>query len=205
MNSIKISFSVLQKKIDPGAKAYLDRAQVEVARMEHLLKSFKNFNIYEDIETRTQELTPFLNDFVSLIREDFSRKGIAVTFEKPERISAKCDLRALKQVLLNLAANSADALAGVLDAAILIRLFRRGTKAVIRVADNGAGMDEEQMKNLFKPFTTTKKQGTGLGLVIVKKMITRMGGEVQVTSIKGQGTSVDILLPLASGAGLEPA
>ncbi|MDA8388558.1 MAG: PAS domain-containing protein [Nitrospiraceae bacterium] len=195
LNSIKLSFGVLQRKIDPGMKTYLDRVQAEVARMEYLLKSLKNFNMNEGMELRELDLAAFLDDFASLVRPDFSGKGISVELDAPEAASAMCDPRALKQVLLNLAANAADALEGVGGARMLLGLFRQDGKVVIRVADNGAGMDEELMKNLFKPFATTKKQGTGLGLVIVKKMITKMGGEVKVASTRGQGTTIDIFLP----------
>ncbi len=56
-------------------------------------------------------------------------------------------------------------------------------------------MTEKQQQDLFKPFYTSKKHGTGLGLVIVKKMLSRMNGEIEITSMKDQGTTVDISLP----------
>ena len=195
LNSIKLAFGVLQKKLSPGMNSYLDRVQEEVARMEYLLKSLKNFNMYEDIEIRELDLAPFLNDFIDLIKSDFSGKGINVLLDAGAAAFAKFDPRALKQVLLNLVANSADALAGIAEPRVRLALLKLGGMPAVRVEDNGAGMDEEQMKNLFKPFNTTKKQGTGLGLAIVKKMMTKMGGEVKVTSNKGRGTAVDILLP----------
>jgi signal transduction histidine kinase len=65
----------------------------------------------------------------------------------------------------------------------------------IRVEDNGCGMTEEEQKALFKPFYTTKAKGTGLGLVIVKKMLTMMKGTIEITSRKNRGTVVDVALP----------
>jgi two-component system, sporulation sensor kinase D len=56
-------------------------------------------------------------------------------------------------------------------------------------------MPEDRLKDLFKPFHTSKSTGTGLGLVIVKKMITMMNGAVEITSSPGKGTSVDIFIP----------
>ena len=56
-------------------------------------------------------------------------------------------------------------------------------------------MEETRLKDLFKPFYTTKKHGTGLGLVIIKKMVSRMNGTVEMTSRLNEGTAVEICLP----------
>ena len=65
----------------------------------------------------------------------------------------------------------------------------------IQVEDNGCGMTEEEQRALFKPFYTTKAKGTGLGLVIVKKMLTMMQGTIQISSRKDSGTIVNVALP----------
>lgn len=61
-------------------------------------------------------------------------------------------------------------------------------------------MTEKQQQDLFKPFYTSKPHGTGLGLVIVKKMLARMNGEIEISSLLGQGTTVSIYLPEGSDA-----
>ena len=198
LNSIKLSLGILKAEHGPAIlKKHLERIQEEVSRMEYLLKSLKNFNGYEALEIGELELSVFLADFVSLVKCDFSGKGINIELDAASPALAMCDPRALKQVLLNLVANSVDALANTRGGEILFGLFRLGRMLLVRVADNGSGMGKEQMNRLFKPFNTTKKQGTGLGLVIVKKMIKKMGGDVKITSITGHGTTVDILLPAA--------
>ena len=65
----------------------------------------------------------------------------------------------------------------------------------IEVEDNGCGIPEDKVKDLFKPFYTTKASGTGLGLVIVKKMIARMNGTIAIESRRDMGTVVTISLP----------
>ncbi len=199
LNSIKLSVAVLGAKLDPSMKTYIERIHEEVSRMEYLLNSLRSFNRYEALEIRELELSVFLAEFVSLVKCDFADKGIIIGLDAASPASAMCDPRALKQVLLNLIANSVDALAGTRGGEILLGLFNLGRTLMVRVADNGAGIEKEQMKNLFKPFNTSKKQGTGLGLVIVKKMITGMGGEVKIASTRGCGTTVDLLLPSARG------
>ncbi|HSA78894.1 MAG TPA: ATP-binding protein, partial [Nitrospirota bacterium] len=100
-----------------------------------------------------------------------------------------------QQVLLNLFTNAADALTGRDDPKITVRVTRAGSMVRIQVQDNGCGIPEDRLKDLFKPFHTSKSHGNGLGLVIVKKMLTTMNGTVSVTSRKDEGTSVEILIP----------
>ena len=79
--------------------------------------------------------------------------------------------------------------------------------AVVRVKDNGLGMTVAELDKLFKPFHTTKPNGTGLGLVIVKKMLARMGGTIRIDSVQDKGTAVTMMVPKAKGnehAGSQP-
>jgi signal transduction histidine kinase len=65
----------------------------------------------------------------------------------------------------------------------------------ISIEDNGCGICEEDQENLFKPFFTSKPHGTGLGLVIVKKMLSKMGGTIDIQSRHDHGTKVTISIP----------
>jgi two-component system sporulation sensor kinase A len=76
-----------------------------------------------------------------------------------------------------------------------VRISKSDGIVRIEVEDNGCGIPEDKVKDLFKPFYTTKANGTGLGLVIVKKMITRMNGTIAIESRKDIGTVVTISLP----------
>jgi C4-dicarboxylate-specific signal transduction histidine kinase len=97
--------------------------------------------------------------------------------------------------LLNLVINASDALEGREHRKIALAVFEEENRIVIRVEDNGCGMSEEQVKNLFRPFHTTKAQGTGLGLVIVKKLLAAIKGAIKVSSLRNIGTTVDITIP----------
>ena len=66
----------------------------------------------------------------------------------------------------------------------------------VSVMDHGKGISAENMGNLFQPFFTTRKTGTGLGLLIVRRIIREHGGEIDISSRVGQGTTVSIILPL---------
>jgi PAS domain S-box-containing protein len=200
INSAKMSLSVLQHKLDTASKEsvrnYVDRALSEIGRVEQLLKNLRNYNLYETPELADLDLAAFLEKFFQLISEDFEKKGVTITREvHPDARWAIADPRALQQVLLNIITNAADALAGREAPTITITVTKKSGRMLLQVADNGCGMTEQQLKDLFKPFYTSKHHGTGLGLVIVKKMLARMNGEIEVTSLPGQGTTVHISLP----------
>jgi CheY-like chemotaxis protein len=116
----------------------------------------------------------------------------------------------IHQVLLNVCLNARDAMpkGGLLTLGAERVERRKGLYVRLTVRDTGVGMDEETQSRIFDPFFTTKKagQGTGLGLYMAYRVIERHGGQVDVVSSPGKGTTVTILLP-ASGtrASVEPA
>jgi PAS domain S-box-containing protein len=199
VNSIKMALSVLKQNIDSYSKntikEYADRMLSEVSRMEYLLKAMKNFNMYETVELLDTDMTDFMNKFISLVKGDLEKKGVKVEASISEPAWIYADPRALQQVLLNILTNASDSLEGRQDPRITINVSKMADMVNIRVEDNGNGMTEEQQEDLFKPFYTTKSKGTGLGLVISKKMMTKMKGFIEVVSEKDKGTIVDLYIP----------
>lgn len=182
-----------------AVKKQVSQALNQVARVEHLLSSLKNFNMFESLELSTIRLDAFVEMFHALVAEDFTKRGIAIdTVVAPGAEEVCADKRALQQVLLNLFNNAAAALSTAQDPKITLRIeaARNFPNMVrIRVQDNGCGMTEEQQKNLFRPFYTTKSRGTGLGMVIVKKMLAKMHGAIEIQSRQNEGTIVDLFIP----------
>jgi len=198
VNAVIMNLGLLKAKLEtidkPTIEKYVDRALESCEKVEYLLRSLRSFNLYEKPDLEELAMEDFVEKFISLVNEDFKKKGIAIdTVVDPVQIYA--DARVLQQVLLNLFTNAADALAGRENPKITIQASRAGSMVRVRVNDNGKGIPEDRLKELFKPFQTTKAHGTGLGLVIVKKMITMMKGTVVVASAVGKGTSVDIFIP----------
>ena len=177
-------------------EGYLDRALSELSRVGYLLRTLKTYNMYERPHLQTLELKRFLEQFLSVVGEDFRERGIDLNVSvEPDAEACQADPRALQQVLLNFLTNAADALQGRQGPVIAIRVLRRTAWSGIQVEDNGCGMTEEEQRALFKPFYTTKAKGTGLGLVIVKKMLTMMNGTIRIVSRKDSGTIVNVELP----------
>jgi PAS domain S-box-containing protein len=199
INTLKVTLSVLKSRFDvfpkETVKEYIDRAAAEIARMEYLLQSLKNFNMFEILHLQSLPVKPFIDDFLSLVAPDLERKGIVWECSvHPGTGSASADPRALQQVLLNLISNATDAVEGREAPRVVLNVFRNDGLVRLTLSDNGCGMSEDRQKDLFKPFRTSKPAGTGLGLVIVKKMLSEMKGTIRIASRKDYGTTVDISL-----------
>jgi signal transduction histidine kinase len=103
------------------------------------------------------------------------------------------------QVLLNLFLNGKQALSGMPEARILAETRQDDGFALVRIRDNGPGIDEADLKHIFDPFFTTRDpdEGTGLGLSIAFDIVREHGGRLEVESRLGEGTCFTVRLPLA--------
>ena len=107
-----------------------------------------------------------------------------------------CD--ALQQVVVNLCVNGSHAIDKRRDGLIAIEVSRPSPELVsVAVSDNGSGIPPEVMPRIFEPFFTTKEvgKGTGLGLAMVRSIVTRMGGSIDCQSEVGKGTTFTLQLP----------
>ncbi|MBI2389171.1 MAG: HAMP domain-containing histidine kinase [Deltaproteobacteria bacterium] len=202
INSIKVALGVLEANLGTYSREtiadYVSRMATEVTRIERLLRSLRSFSLYERPEVVRVELSTFLREFCGLVRPELEARGIRMESHVASSVVAHCDPRALHQVLLNLVTNAADALAGRDDACVTLRCVCSDSLATVRLEDNGVGISEDQKAELFKPFNTTKAHGTGLGLVIVRKLLAAMGATIAIDSTLGVGTSVSIAIPTSN-------
>ncbi len=200
LNSAKMTLSVLRENYrdfpPETALEFIDRSLTELLRVEDLLKTLRNINQYEQPIPERIALPEFLDRFVKLVQDESGRRHIRIDTEfSPDAQWALADPRPLQQVLLNLFTNAADALQEQTQPTILIRAYRAQGRPWIEVTDNGCGIPESQLSQLFKPFYTTKPNGTGLGLVICRKQLARMNCTISVQSQPRQGSSFAISLP----------
>lgn len=202
VNSIKMALTVLQKNLDNYDKQtiaeFTSSSLEEVARLEYLLKALKNYSLFENPLVQKIPIADFMESFLSLITNDLENNGIEVktSFENG-KTEALTDSRALHHVLLNLITNAVDAVSEAEKPHISLS-FGRGPGGInIQIKDNGCGIPEEDLKNIFTPFFTSKPQGTGLGLAIVKKMLSGMKSTIEIESFPEIGTTATIILPEA--------
>ncbi|CAK8714265.1 histidine kinase [Candidatus Electrothrix laxa] len=201
LNSLKMAISVLLRQLDDLShdkiREFLDRSMGEIKRMEYLLYSLKNFNVLEEQELSQVDLAVFLDNFKRVHEKDLLGNRVELEVHIEAAVSSLLDERALHQVFLNLLTNSVNALQETSTPLISIHLLRKDAQfAQIIFQDNGCGVPDQVRKQLFKPFFTTRAKGTGLGLTIVKKMLTSMNCTVSIEGREtGKGTSIIITLP----------
>jgi signal transduction histidine kinase len=204
VNSVKAALSVLRSQVDSFPREtiaeYLDRMAVELGRVEDLLRSLKSFSMFETPAIERVEIASVLEAFGGLVAEEAGRRGICFEVSAPKACPAYCDPRALQQVLLNLFTNAADALEGHRASAILVDASAADGVVTIRHSDNGPGIPVDDQASLFRPFHTTKTHGTGLGLVVSRKLLARMNGTIAVESGEGAGATFVVTLPQPAAA-----
>lgn len=203
LNSLKMALTVLKKNIDQVTPdmldEYLERGLADIGRMEYLLKSLKAFSFYEQVDIHEMALIEFMEKFIALIEHDFHASGIRIRTTIPLSTGrVRIDERALHQALLNIFNNAADALQGRPNPEIYITAQTRSQLVWLTIRDNGCGISAEQKKHLFQPFNTSKPAGNGLGLVITRKLLAMMNGDIAIESLPQEGTRVTVSLPLAT-------
>jgi nitrogen fixation/metabolism regulation signal transduction histidine kinase len=135
-----------------------------------------------------------LDRAAQLMQPELSARGIALARSvTPRNLEINADPELLEQVLINLLRNAIDALGDTARPEIrLAAEIDNAGHAVIAVRDNGKGMDEHVRQNIFVPFFTTKRHGTGIGLSLVRQIMRAHHGSVGVESAPGEGTAVHL-------------
>jgi C4-dicarboxylate-specific signal transduction histidine kinase len=200
LNSMKMALTVLKNNLAKFSKdeisVYMQRMFDDVAKMEALLKSFKNFNMFEKPNTVCVDLESFFESLTLLLGSDVRKKKISISTDiLPEARWVLVDTRALQHVAMNILANAIDALTGIDRPTLKIRGEAVGDTVFLSIIDNGCGMSADLVQNVFKPFFTTKPHGTGLGLVISKKMLGQMNCSINLQSEEGGGTTITLGMP----------
>ena len=193
LSIIKTSAERIRKQygVEDEMFAYITE---EVDELNRILTGYLNFARSEPQETGLYPLQKIVLRSLLLIESDASGAGITITHDLPVRdLMIECDDKRMQQALLNLLLNAVQAVetGGRID----ISLRSTDGRAILSIADNGHGIEEKQMKEIFKPFYTTKKHGSGLGLSIVSNIVEAHNGTVSISSVPGKGTTVTITLP----------
>lgn len=203
INSIKVSLSVLESNLETydteAIGRFIRRSLSDIGRVEYLLKTLRNFSVFERPDIQATDMVILLDKLLQLTEKDLAKHQVTLSVEHPAPpLIGMIDPRAFLQVLLNLITNAVAAMTETKVKEITISLIHKQKDQISFIfADNGSGMEEDTVKNLFRPFFTTKAEGTGLGLVIVKKMLSKMNCSITASSQKGQGTRMEIIIPTA--------
>jgi signal transduction histidine kinase len=186
---IKSSASVMQESFEQNTPNYkaADFIKLEIERLNKLITELLDFAKPKKFNLQYYNLEGLLlKTLIPLIEEIKNNKveiKLNIADNMPE-VLIDCDY--FTQVIYNLVYNARDA--SKPDSIIFVDAYSLNGKAYISVKDEGHGMDEDTLVNIFKPFFSLKTSGTGLGLIVVKQLTEGMGGNISVKSVPDKGS-----------------
>jgi two-component system, sporulation sensor kinase E len=202
LNSLNIHLQLLERKLKKAApdlfeaelREFTEIATGEVKRLDHIIDQF-----LKAIRPSRPRLVP--TDVNALIREamrflepELKDRGLEITLELHSALPPlHLDADQIKQAFYNIVKNAAAATPP--GGAITVRSDLNDEQVALSFTDTGEGISAADMSNLFQPYFTTKESGTGLGLLIVRRIAREHGGEIEFASEQGKGTTVTMFLP----------
>ena len=192
LNAIALSLQLLKR--DPTDTEAIDTGLAQLKRLDGIIRDFLTA-----VRPRRPNLMPGsvadpLKDCLAMLKQQFEDRRISVTLDIPAALpNVALDAEQMEQVFFNLLKNALEAMTD--GGTIAIALGSDDRDVSLSIRDSGAGMPPEQLVNLFEPYRTTKEKGTGLGLMISKRIVTEHGGSIAAESKPGEGTAFTITLP----------
>jgi len=186
----------LRKKLkeDDSAREKLDLIVNETARLEMMMKNMLDFSRPLELQLGKEDINDIVQSCLVTVKEAAQKKGVEVEcLLCPDLPTVNIDAMRLKQVVINLAMNATQA--SPKGEKVILRTTKKAGNIIIDVADCGCGIPPDQKEKIFNPFYTTKKEGTGLGLPIVKKIVEAHGGSVEVLENRVRGVILRVTLP----------
>ncbi len=201
INNLNIHLQLMERdarKLPEKAKRQLEEsievAREEVQRLDTIIHEFLQAIRPTVPDLRPVNLEKLVRDTGELLQREVSNQNILVELDFESDLPAiQGDEGQLKQVFYNLIKNALQAMAekGILT----VEGRQEGPWVSLSFRDNGEGILMEDIPQVMQPFYTTKKRGTGLGLMIVQRIVREHGGQLEIESNRGQGTTVRIKLP----------
>jgi signal transduction histidine kinase len=186
-------------EVDAVASRYLQLIQSEAFRCKGITEKLLDFSRVGEVRRQVTALGALVHDVVDMLRHVGRFAHKTVSFVDGPDVLVLANPQEIKQVVLNLLVNALDSIDE--DGEVVLRVSRDGDEAKLVLTDNGCGMNEEVLKNLFEPFFTSRpsKKGTGLGLSIVHRIVADHEGRIEVMSDGPTcGATFCVILPVIS-------
>lgn len=173
---------------------FLEIIQKEARRLDGLLTRFLNFAKPPEPNLRTVEVGELLDAVTSLVQHTIPGSRLKILEDvQPGLTTVQCDLDQMKQVLLNLVINAAQAMPE--GGPVRLSIRRDANRVNIDVEDEGSGVSQENVDRVFDPFFTTKASGTGLGLPVADQIVRQHEGTLTISRNTARGATFRISLP----------
>lgn len=174
---------------------YLEVARGEINRLDYIVTQFLQAIRPAPAQLKMASLNEVVEKTASLLGPELENRGLQVQLRLSRHLPASpLDATQMQQVLVNLVKNAMQAMTR--GGTLTLQTGESDDSVWVSVADTGAGIPQEQLARIFEPFYTTKKKGTGLGLMIVQRIVRAHNGRIELESTMGRGTRFRIWLPL---------
>ena len=202
LSSITLNLDLIQKDVEghshysPEDKRILVKeVRTEIQRIQRVIEDYLQYAKLRQLQRQPVVLNTLLEQKLAFLSPELEQRNVKLRTQfDPALTVVNVDAEQLWQAMLNLIRNSLDAMPQ--GGELVIGTWQEGGQAWVRVKDNGKGMNEEQLRQVFSPFFTTKSQGTGLGLTLVQHIAIEHGGHVECKSAAGKGSTFTIFLPI---------
>jgi len=174
---------------------YLSVAKGEINRLDYIVTQFLQAIRPAPLQLKITSLNELVQKTVQLLRPELDNRGITVKAKLARQLPASpIDPTQTQQALVNLVKNAMQAMTR--GGTLALQTGESSEAVWVSVTDTGGGIPQEQINRIFEPFYTTKKKGTGLGLMIVQRIVRAHGGRIELESHVGRGTTFRLWLPL---------
>jgi PAS domain S-box-containing protein len=210
LGAIKLNLELLEMQTggDEDVGHTVGRLKLGVEHLSTIIMDLRYLTRTREPERKPTDLNGLLDEVVDLASDRLERSRISVTRDySKEAPRGEFDPQQLRKVFLNLLINAVEAspnngqvelqtrLVPQQEAAAIPDLNSSNGAIAVRVIDHGVGMSSETRRRLFEAFYTTKRNGTGLGMMITQEIVKKHGGKIEVESEEGKGTTVNVYLP----------
>lgn len=186
-----------EKHTNEQDQFYFSVIEQEIERINEIASEFLVLGKPTAIIEKTYDLRDIIKEVSLIIKSEANLHNVHISIHMPENpLLIRCSNDHIKQVILNITKNAFEAMSS--GDTLTITAESSGNIAQLRIVDTGKGIPEHIQKNIFHPFFTNKDTGTGLGLVVCKRIVEMYNGQITIKSKEHIGTTVCIILPLHS-------
>jgi signal transduction histidine kinase len=196
INAIVVHLELLRSKLDAesGATRHLEIIQSEIRRLDRVVQTLVDFSRPVELQLRDQDLRGIVSSVLMLASAELETRNITVVSRLPEKpVMAKIDADLIKQAILNIVLNGAQAMSD--GGELAVHLAEDGRAAILKVQDHGEGIPEEIRSRIFDLYFTTKREGSGIGLAMTYRILQLHHGQLDVESIPGEGSTFTLRIP----------
>lgn len=177
------------------SRAVIGEVHREILHIQAILNDLLSYARPRPPNFHPANLNTTVEQAVVLSRQQVRTKPIQVRFEANASLPpVEHDPALIQQVILNLVLNGIQAISGGGEVRVVV--IQDHDTAIVQVSDTGRGISAEALPRIFKPFFTTRSEGTGLGLSLANSIVQSHGGHIDVTSAIGRGSQFKVFLPL---------